>query len=237
MLDKDIFHFRQFSLKHHQSSFKVGFDGVLLGAWCNVSNSHSILDVGTGTGLLALMCAQKSIDAKITGIEPDQNSFEEAAYNFNNSPWRNRLSAINTTLQKFAKSSHFTFDHIISNPPYFSNSFLPGSKPKLIARHTFSLSHSELLEHSSSMLSPCGKLSLILPYPDGSSFIEKASQFGLYPSRITDVITTKSERVLLELTKAEHTELQKDELRIYNSDGKYSDEYLALVRDFYLRIG
>lgn len=232
-----FFHFKHFSVRHHQSSFKVGFDGVLLGAWSNVSDSLAILDIGTGTGLLALMCAQKNADAKITGIEPDRNSFEEAAHNFNNSPWSNRLLALNTTLQLFATSGQYTFDHIISNPPYFSNSLLPGLKPKLIARHTFNLNHSEILKHSSSMLSPNGKLSVILPYPDGSTFIEKASQSGLYPTKITNVITTKSERLLIEFTKSIHTELQKKELKIYNSEGKYSDEYLAIVRDFYLKIG
>lgn len=234
MLDNNTFYFRQFSVKHHQSSFKVGFDGVLLGAWCNTAYSAKILDIGTGTGLLALMAAQKNSNAEITGIEPDEHSYSEAEFNFRNSPWNDRLEVFNTSLQDFRISSLQKYDHIICNPPYFSNSLPPPSDLKKNTRHTIMLSHSELLEYSHEILENKGKLSVILPYNEGIAFIGKGKSFNFGLSRHWDVYTSKNERVLIELTKGNCIKTEYNLLKIYTGFEQYSDEYISLVRDFYI---
>ena len=237
MLDKSFFHFKQFTVKHHQSAMKVGFDGILLGAWCNVSGANRILDIGTGSGLIAIICAQKNLVAKIDAIEPDVLSYLEATDNFLNSAWSDRLTAYNLQLQLFGNSLKNKYDHIICNPPYFSNSVLPESKSRRNSKHTHTLTHEDLLEHAIMLLSTKAKFSLILPYFEGNIFIEKAGQSGFFLSRLTRMITkVKIERLLIELTNDKENSQSINDLIIYSESGQYTSEYIELVKDFYIKL-
>ena len=233
--NKNFFCFKQFSVKHEKSAMKVGFDGILLGAWCDTYNDVKVLDVGTGTGLIALMIAQKNIKAKIYAVEPDLESYNEASYNFDKSPWRNRLKIDNLPLQNYAPNVEFA--HIVCNPPFFnsgSNSPLPD---RAKARHTIDLSHDELLQYSARILKPRGKLSVILPLKEGNDFVEKAKKYNLALSRLWKVFTkTKIERLLIELIKGSIFIPEMQLLKIYDDSGGYSSEYKKLTGDYYLNI-
>ena len=235
MLDKDYFYFRQFKIKQSKSAFKVGFDGILLGAWADFTGANNILDIGTGTGLLALMATQKNLKANIFAIEPDVPSFKEAEENFAYSPWDQRLKIFNQSLQNFTGKNAISFDHIISNPPYFIKSKLPAKNEYISTKHTYSLSHEELALNASKLLNDSGKLSIILPNIEGELFNKTAFKYNLYLSRLTNVITkSKTERLVLELRKNTVINTIKNELIIYHKDGKYTAEYIDFVKDFYL---
>jgi tRNA1Val (adenine37-N6)-methyltransferase len=236
MLDNKTFYFKQFAVRHEFSSMKVGFDGILLGAWCNVTNSDAILDIGTGSGLLALMAAQKNSIAIIDAIEPDKKSFDEATSNFLNSSWSNRLSAVNLSLQEFSVFSKRKYDHIICNPPFFSDSLPPKDTRYMNSKHTTHLNHIELLKYSAEILKNDGNLSVILPYIESLAFIEKGKAFNLKLSRYCDVRTKKVERTLIELTNGPSLKFNKSVLQIYKAGNEYSDEYTELVKEFYLKL-
>lgn len=236
MLDSNTFYFKQFSVRHEFSSMKVGFDGILLGAWCNVINADTILDIGTGTGLIAVMAAQKNLTAIIDAIEPDKKSHDEATFNFLNSQWRSRLHAVNISLQEFSVISKRKYDHLICNPPFFSDSLPPKDTRYMNSKHTTHLNHIELLKYSAEILKKDGKLSVILPYPESLAFIEKGKSFNLTLSRYCDVRTKKIERTLIELTNGPCFKSDTRTLQIYNSKNQYSVEYIDLVKDFYLKL-
>lgn len=233
-----FFHFKQFSVRHHQSSFKVGFDGVLLGAWANFNNDKKILDIGTGSGLIALIAAQRNPETLITAIEPDAESFSDASFNFNNCKWSDRLILYNKTLLQFEKTNEISFDHIVSNPPFFDNTLPPPAKSKQLSRHTVTLSHGDILIYFTHNSSDNGKLSLILPTQQAEDLLILAEYLKIQNSRKTNLITkTSKKRILLEFCKNNTAKKEFNELVIYNEDGSYSAEYLNLVGDLYLNLG
>ena len=233
-----FFHFKQFSVRHHQSSFKVGFDGVLLGAWASFNNDKKILDIGTGSGLIALIAAQQNPEALITAIEPDAESFSDASFNFKNCKWSDRFILSNNTLLQFEKTNETSFDHIISNPPFFDNTLPPPSKSKQLSRHTVTLSHSDILIYFTHNSSDKGKLSLILPTQQADDLLILAEYLKIQNSRKTNLITkTSKKRVLLEFCKNNTAKKENKDLIIYNEDGSYSAEYLDLVGELYLNLG
>ena len=148
------FIFKQFKIQQDNTAMKVGTDGVLLGAWADSENATNILDIGTGTGLIALMLAQRNLKANITAIEIDEQASLQASENFNNSPWEIRLSIKNLKLQDFVVEEKF--DLIVSNPPFFNNTFQANSSERNIARQTETLSFNELLKNTASLLSENG---------------------------------------------------------------------------------
>ncbi len=154
---------------------KVGTDGVLLGAWADCDNAKRILDIGTGTGLIALMMAQRS-QAQIDAIEIDEHASEQAIENVNRSPWASRVNVINKSLQDYSKVENKAYDLIVSNPPYFQNSMFAPDKKRTDARHNSNLELEDLLKGAKKLLSNDGKLSIILPYLEGNMFILKASE-------------------------------------------------------------
>ena len=216
---------------------KVGTDGVLLGAWANVDDTKNVLDVGAGTGLISLMIAQRC-NAKVLGIEIEKNAAKEASENVQNSPWKNRVVIKNISFQEFVNSSKEKFDLIISNPPFFSNSFKNEIKNLAIARHNDLLPFSELIKSSIKLLNENGRLAVILPVIQAEEFIELAKPEGLYLSILTKVKPKEkkeSNRFLMEFTKKQ-TILKTDYLTIYNEPGTdYTDLYKQLTRDFYLK--
>ncbi|WP_417880188.1 tRNA1(Val) (adenine(37)-N6)-methyltransferase [Vibrio sp.] len=229
------FHFKQFSIYGGHSGMAVSTDGILLGAWAKISNHSSILDIGTGTGLLALMCAQRNQQSQITAIDIDEDAIKSAQYNIDNSPWNKRIRVIKSAAQQL--ESNLKFDHIICNPPYFNSGATSDWQARAIARHTQTLPHSELLNACAKLLKPAGSASFILPKTEGEAFIQLALEQGWFVERLCQVNTTEHKpgyRLLFTLTRVQ-TECQNSQLTIHQANG-YSEPFIQLTRDFYLKM-
>ena len=215
---------------------KVGTDGVLLGAWVNTGDASTILDVGTGTGLIALMLAQRS-QAKITGIEIDESACIEATANVLNSPWPDQISIINTSFQEYTIHNKQQFDLIVSNPPFFTNSKLSTSSSLALAKHNYMLPLAELTRNSEKMLTAEGRLAVILSPESDGNFIKTAQKAGLELLRLTEIrpkTTKKIHRLLMEFSKKTLFP-EKSILTIHRNDGRdYTEEYKNLTKEFYL---
>ena len=238
----EAFKFKQFSLEHDKSAMKVGTDGVLLGAWASVENSLRVLDIGTGSGVIALMLGQRNRTAEICGIEIDGASAEEATSNASASPFSSQLQIIHTSLQEFdISSSQKKFDLIVCNPPFFTGGTLTQNTNRDVARHTKKLSHNDLLQGVKRLLAKdSGKFSVILPYIEGLQFIEIAKSYGLYLSKMTEVkpkADKKIERLLIEFNTMPSNEVLTNELIIqHNERNDYTLDYIELTKDFYLNM-
>jgi tRNA1Val (adenine37-N6)-methyltransferase len=233
----NYFQFKQFKIIQEKSAMKVGTDGTLLGAWVNVSGVNTALDVGAGTGLISLMIAQRSA-AIVTGIEIEKNAAEEATENVQMSPWQNRVSIKNISFQNFVNNNTEQFDLIVSNPPFFSNSYKNEVVNRAIARHNDLLPFLELIKGAESLLNKMGRLVIILPVIPAKEFIELAKPEGLNLARLTEVkpnAKKETNRFLMEFTKIK-TRQKKDCLIIYNETGSdYTESYKRLTSDFYLK--
>lgn len=232
------FRFKQFSIAQDRCSMKIGTDGVLLGAWTNAANAKSILDIGTGTGLIAIMLAQQNEYAIVEGIEIDPNAYEQAAENMAASPFSIRLHAINKAIQDFVPCS--LYDVIVSNPPFFNAGTYSNQQKRNAARHTVSLTHTDLSNAVKRLLADEGRFSVILPYLEGLKFIELAKEYGLFLTRKTQVkpkANKKVERLLLEFKKREQEIVLTDTLVIqFEKRNDWTKEYKALTGAFYLKI-
>ncbi|MDD4107576.1 MAG: methyltransferase [Prolixibacteraceae bacterium] len=232
----NYFQFKKFKIIQNRAAMKVGTDGVLLGAWLHVANADKILDVGTGTGVIALMLAQRS-DALITGIEIEKNASLEAIENVRNSPWLNQVKILNVSFQQFSAEIKNSFDLIVSNPPFFSNSQLSQSYCLALAKHSHMLPVNLLVTGSARLLTEEGRLAVILPATSAKDFIDIAGQSGLRVARITEVrpkTTKKVHRFLMEFGRKEITP-EKTTLTIHTDDNSdFTEEYKNLTRDFYL---
>lgn len=215
---------------------KVGTDGVLLGAWVNTGDAEKILDVGTGTGVIALMMAQRS-NAEITGIEIENNAALEAEANAENSIWGDRIKIYNVSLQEFTKKNKAVFDLIVCNPPFFINSKKSSDPGLSIAKHNDLLSLNDLAGFSEGLLKPDGRLAVILPAKEAGQFIEIAASENLYLYRMTEVKPInykKTNRLLMEMSRTKQ-EPEKSYLIVHNNNGsEFTDEYKALTKEFYL---
>ena len=214
---------------------RITTDGVLLGAWTECEDAATVLDIGAGTGLIALMIAQRC-DGTITAVEPEEGSFEDLQYNISRSPWRERIIPVKKTLQAFAQKSGAgeAFDLIVSNPPYFSGDKLPARSGKREARHTVMLTHATLITLTALLLKRNGRFSLILPARYEGEIIALAAGERLFCNRMLQVIPRQGKavnRVLLEFGR-EKRPLQTDRLTIHDGDD-YSDSYKALTRAYY----
>jgi tRNA1Val (adenine37-N6)-methyltransferase len=226
------FKLKQFELKQTDSLQKMGSDSMLLGA--SIKGEYkSILDVGTGTGILALMMAQKNEMANIFAIEPHLASFEEAKFNFENSSFSERFSIENCMLQEF--NTEQKFDLIISNPPYFENSTLGDNVIRNTARHTLNLSIKDFYEYNSNLLSEQGHLTLIFPADLLKIHLDLAKQFQLFPIKNIAVVkdNNKPIRHIITYSFIKPESIIEDSITIALSNGKYSDDYIALTKDFY----
>lgn len=231
----NYFQFKQFIVQQEQSAMKVGTDGVLLGSWASVANCKQILDVGTGTGVIALMMAQRS-QAQITALEIENNAAIEATRNVANSEWESRIEVRHISFQEFAKTSMAKYDLIVSNPPFFSRSQKTGNNERNLARHNDSLLFSELISYSAELLTACGCLAIIVPVEAINEIETCAAAKKLYLARKTAIqpnISKLANRFLLEFSKKKSA-LKKDCLIIYDEVGVYSDSYKNLTKDFYL---
>lgn len=233
---KDIFRFKQFSVKHDRCAHKVGTDGVLLGAWADVSHANRILDAGTGSGVIALMMAQRSSpQTHIDAIDISEEDVKQARENIADSPWPNKISVEHFTLQQFESDS---YDLIVSNPPFFIDSAKPPAEERTRARHTESLPPEELLTHAKRLLASKGKLCVILPVTEGQSLIALAEGRGWHCTRLCEFkarVNKPVERLLIQLEQQKH-DLRKESLILYERDEVWTTDYKNLTGSFYLKI-
>ncbi|MBK8700008.1 MAG: methyltransferase [Saprospiraceae bacterium] len=232
----NTFKFKQFVIKQDNCTMKVNTDGVLLGAWADPSGASNVLDIGTGTGVIALMMAQKEPSAKITGIEIDESSSLEAMENVSNSKFADRVEIIQRSIQDYAKNNKKQFDLIISNPPFFTGGTFSANENKANVRHTIKLPHGDLLIAVNTLLHPEGNFALILPYIEGLRFIELAERSKLHLSKLTEVRHHSDkpvERLLILLQKRKEN-VKHEELLIMDEDlQSYTQQFISLTRDFY----
>jgi tRNA1Val (adenine37-N6)-methyltransferase len=232
------FKFKQFTVFHDKCAMKVGTDGVLLGAWASVEGCSQLLDVGTGSGLIALMLAQRKRDAFITAIEIDEDACRQATDNVNASPFSARITVERSSFQQFTTTFRQQYDMVVSNPPFFKKSLLPPDPGKANARHSVSLSLDELLQGVKQSLKPYGRIALILPADRLTELVRLTHDTSLALRRLTHVVPAPGKavrRILVELSP-QTGELMETELLIEVSRHHYSPEFTRLVRDFYLHL-
>jgi tRNA1Val (adenine37-N6)-methyltransferase len=234
------FQFKQFSLEQDQCAMKIGTDGVLLGAWAPIlQNPYSILDIGTGTGIIALMLAQRSTAQQIDALEIDENAYEQATDNFENSPWNDRLFCFHAGLDEFMEEPEDEYDLIVSNPPFYAEDYKTNNEQRDLARFQDALPFEDLIEAADLLLSENGILAVIIPFKEEERFMAIAKKFELYPIKITRVKgtpTTEIKRSLLAFKRYELPALDSDELIIETARHQYTPEYIELTKEFYLKM-
>ena len=221
---------------------KVGTDAVLLGAWCSLENyPDSILDVGSGTGIIALMLAQRSDAMTIDAVEVEEKAYEQSVENFELSNWSDRLYCYNASFEDFViemSEEEEKYDAIISNPPFYANAFETEDNARNKARFTSSLSFENLIIGASKLLSDSGEFSVIIPFKEEENFIKVANQNNLFPNNICRVKGTETSEVKRSLMRFSFTqnEIIEEELVIEISRHQYTEEYIKLTKDFYLKM-
>ncbi len=232
-----MFHFKEFSIDDSKAAMKVGTDAVLLGAWAKCEYETRILDIGTGSGIIALMMAQRNKGITVDAVEIESDAADIAKQNFQLSPWAGQINVYNQSISDFVLQTTYKYSLIVCNPPFFSNSLKTPGKARNLARHNDSLPVTELLDISSRLLSIVGKAAFILPAVAFEYWQQEAEKHKLFPERITNVkssSTHKPHRVLVEFTLEKQAEIIKSEFIIYSSEKIYSFEYQDLTKDFYL---
>ncbi len=233
------FNFKQFTVQQDRCAMKIGTDGVLLGAWVSLNhNPDSVLDVGSGTGILSLQIAQRCQAETIEAIEIDEAAFEQSVANFENSPWGDRLFCFHASAQEFAAEIEEEYDLIISNPPFYTDDYKSEDNTRNTARFTDTLPFRDLAIFAFQFLSEKGIFALILPKKEEDNFIVLASEVGLFPKRICRVkgtATSEVKRSLLEFS-FEKKEIVFEELTIEISRHVYTEDYINLVKDFYIKM-
>lgn len=232
------FQFKQFSISQEHSALKVGTDAVILGALVDFDKPLSILDIGTGTGILALMMAQK-YSSVITAIDIDEGACADATLNVSKSPWNDRIMVEQTSVQNFTEHCNVHFDGIVCNPPFFSKSLKNATTNRTIARHTDMLSPKDLFFSISLLLNEKGKTYIIIPESERILFCENAAEYNLYLTSEIEVfpyvLNSKANRVVLSFEK-EWKSFTKQNIHIRNNGMSYSQEFVDLTKDFYLKI-
>ena len=219
---------------------KIGTDGVLLGAWTPINhNPESVLDIGTGTGIIALMIAQRSNAIQIDALEIDENAYEQASENFENSPWDDRLFCFHAGLDELIDEPEDEYDLIISNPPFYSEDYKSNNEQRDLARFQEAMPFEDLIEAADLLLSEYGIFSVIIPFKEEEKFIAIAAEYELFPFKITRVKgtpTTEIKRSLLAFSRMERNPFPIDELIIEIERHQYTPEYISLTKDFYLKL-
>jgi tRNA1Val (adenine37-N6)-methyltransferase len=238
MPHNNYFEFKQFTVWQNHAAMRVGTDGVLLGTWASVEGMKNILDIGTGTGMISLMLAQRC-KAIIHAIDIEEGAVTDATHNFDRSPWKDRLTVYPSGLSNYAQGCPTKYDGIVCNPPFFINSKKPDCKIRELARHTSSLSFSELVINAAKLLNPNGRFSVVLPIESEQQFRVEASHARLFPVRICRVQANPLKpfkRVLMELA-FEAGLLTETTLTIETGQRHiYTPDFKCLVKDFYLKV-
>ncbi len=230
------FRFKQFRVEDAHSTMKVGTDAVLLGAWAKPPVKGSILDIGTGCGVIALMMAQKSM-ASITAIDIDALSITQASSNFAASPWKNRLTALHLSLEEYAKLQAPPADFIVSNPPFFINCLRSEDKKRNLARHTDDQALDMFLQTMAALLNPTGSVAIIMPYSEKLSAQVRFEAVGLHVYRMAEVTPRESKpptRLMMEAGWKKPEGLVLEHLVLRHADGLYTRQYKNLTGEYYL---
>lgn len=218
---------------------KVGTDGVLLGAWASLTPGQKVLDIGTGTGLIAIMLAQRHETALIHAVEVEDNAYQQALENMAATPWRHRLQVFHASIQDFARNYEDTYDLILSNPPFFSGGTFSDKQDRNSVRHTVKLPHGDLLQAVRRLLSKEGRFCVILPYIEGLRFQEMADFYQLHCTKITEVFPKADklvERLLMQFEKQPRP-IEKDQLIIQHQGANdWTEAYIELTKAFYLNM-
>jgi tRNA1Val (adenine37-N6)-methyltransferase len=234
------FQFKQFSVEQDRCAMKIGTDGVLLGAWTPLENNpFSILDIGTGTGIIALMLAQRSSAEQIDALEIDEEAYEQAVDNFENSPWSDRLFCFHAGLDEFVEEPEEEYDLIVSNPPFYTEDYKTENEQRDLARFADAMPFEDLIEAAALLLSENGIFSVIIPFKEEEKFIALSNEYELYPIKITRVKGTPAseiKRSLLAFVRDENATTLADELIIETARHIYTPEYIELTKDFYLKM-
>ena len=232
-MSESVFRFKQFTVHQDRCAMKVGTDAVLLGSWVKTCDAKKILDIGTGTGIIAMMLAQKS-SADIDAIDIDMKACLQAQENVRESAWAGRIRIHNISFQEFSTTGN-QYDLIVSNPPYFSDAPKPSTIERIQSRHTDLLPFNELISGVKKVITPLGKFCVVLPCPEGKKLMDIALRNGLFTNKILRVKTVhdKEKRTILELSQ-EMKPIVEEEITIQNSEHTFSKEYAELTSEFYL---
>jgi len=234
------FQFKKFAVEQDRCAMKIGTDGVLLGAWAPIDNNpFSILDIGTGTGIIALILAQRSGATQIDSLEIDEDAYEQATDNFENSSWNDRLFCFHAALDEFIEEPEDEYDLIISNPPFYTEDYKSENEQRDLARFSDAMPFEDLIEAADLLLSENGIFAVIIPFKEEERFIDLCAEVELFPIKATRVKgspTTPIVRSLLAFKRYELSVLEADELIIEINRHEYTDEYIELTKDFYLKM-
>jgi len=233
------FKFKEFTVNQDRCAMKIGTDGVLLGAWTSIDkNPFSVLDIGSGTGVLSLMIAQRSYAENIEALEIDDDAYEQCSENFENSPWADRLFCYHASLLEFVEEIEDEFDLIICNPPFYSEDYKTDNTSRDLARFNDAMPFEHLIFSVANLLSENGLFSVVIPYKEEANFIDLASKAGLFPNRVLRVKgnpNSEIKRSLLEFSFMQQaTEIS--ELIIETARHQYTEDYINLTKDFYLKM-
>ena len=232
----NYFSFKQFTIHQDKSAFKVGTDGVLLGASAEISGVKRILDIGSGTGLIAIMLAQRC-DAEIVAIEPDHDSYIQICDNVNLCKWRSRIKVEHTDLQNYYPGK-VKFDLIVTNPPYFTESLKNPDPVKSATRHNDSLTSDEILKGVLRLMDDDGHLQIVMPYVEGNVFIAEAHRYGLYCNNILKIKplpTTEIRRLILTFSRLRSKTTEKFLTIEHGRRHEFTEEYISVTKEFYLK--
>lgn len=237
------FRFKQFSIWHDQCAMKVNTDGILLGAWSTLNNAKSVIDVGSGTGLIALMLAQKanghSSLSHLVGVEIDEAAANQAKFNVAQSPWPAQVEIICQDIQSYCLSAPVKFDLLVSNPPYFTNSLRAPDEARDKARHNAGLSFEALLHSANQLGSESARFNLILPCNEAERLLKLAPNYNWFLSQKCDISTVEGKsptRSLLSLTKKQTSHPELSYITIRDKSNGYTPEFIELCREFYLNM-
>ncbi len=233
------FKFKEFSVSQDKCAMKIGTDGVLLGAWTALKNNpFSVLDIGAGTGVLSLMLAQRSNAQNIEALEIDTDAYEQCSENFENSPWADRLFCYHASLLEFVEEIEDTYDLIICNPPFYSEDYKTDNSARDLARFNDAMPFEHLIYAIANLLSKEGLFSVVIPYKEETDFVDLASKSGLFPNRMLRVKgnpDSEIKRSLLEFS-FQKSEIEISELIIETARHQYTEDYINLTKDFYLKM-
>lgn len=236
---KQPFKFKKFSINQEDCAMKIGTDSVLLGAWVSIENNpFSVLDIGSGTGILALMLAQRSNAELIDAVEIDSSAYEQCVTNFEHSPWGDRLFCYHASLEEFTTEIEDKYDLIISNPPFYSENYKTKNNQRDLARFQDAMPFEQLTESVSKLLSTNGQFSVVIPYSEETHFTTLASKVNLYPNKILHVKGTPESDIKRSLISFSFLKNKTvvETLVIETKRHEYTEAYINLTKDFYLKM-
>ena len=235
-MDCRPFFFKKFGLFHHRSTMKIGTDAILLARWIEVSENDDVLDIGTGCGLIPLMLAQKGIKSA-DAVEIDRDSYEEAAQNFSISAWKSRIFAINDDIKHYSEICAKKYDLVVSNPPFFFGDNIPEKEKKGLARHTNTLSYSDLLASVKKVIKPDGRFALVLPARESVTFLKEVENQGFYLQKellIVPIEGKEPNRINMQLIVNQVDSVESETFVLRHPDHSFTKECKDFLKDYYL---